>query len=96
MKDTCSNRGIKMGSTQMHHILGISDKRSKEISKEVTAALVETGKVDEGTQRLMETYDTESMLAGMRLQALVRITTQMHNRITEGKLKATKQNADLN
>lgn len=85
-----------MESTQMHHVLGISDKRSEEISKEVTAALVETGKVDEGTRRLMEKYDTESMLAGMRLMALIKLNTQMSNRITEGKLKATNQNAPLN
>lgn len=56
-----------MDDTEMHHILGISDKRSEEISKEVTAALVETGKIDEGTmgdrQDLIDSWYKLSSLA---------------------------------
>lgn len=85
-----------MESIQMNHVLGISDKRSEEISKEVTDALVETGKIDEGTRRLIEKYDAEAMLVGMRLIALVKLNKQVHSIVTGEKLKATKQNADLN
>lgn len=85
-----------MGFIQMHHVLGISDKRSEEISKEVAAALVSTGKVDEGTRRLMEKYDKESMLAGIRLMAVVKLNEQLHSTVTEEKLRANNQNAPLN
>ena len=64
--------------TQMHHVLNISDKRAEEISKDVITALGAAGQVDKGTKKLMQQYDAESLLAGMRLMQIIRMNGELH------------------
>ena len=57
----------------VHHILGISDKREEEIAKEVIDTLTEHKFVDVGIEKLMQKYDAEALLAGMRLMQAIRL-----------------------
>jgi len=79
----------------MHRILGISDKRSKEISKEVVDALTTTGMVDAGTTLLMEKYDPESLLVGMRLYQLMDLSRELSG-MKKLRVAARVQNAVMN
>ncbi len=60
---------------QIHHVLGISDKRSEEISKEVADTLTESGWIDDGAKKLAETYNEEALLAGMRLMQAIQMNS---------------------
>ena len=68
---------------QIHNALGISDKRSEEISKEVVCILTEAGQMDTGAKKLAGTYNAEALLAGMRLMQAI----QMNNRLKQHKEK---------
>jgi hypothetical protein len=83
---------------QMHHVLGISDERSKEIAKEILDTLTEAGMVDAGTKKLAEKYDAESILVGMRLLQAIQLNDSLEEKRSKGQafVEAFGQNADSN
>lgn len=77
----------------IHRVLGISDDRQQEISADIFDTITKAKFMDEGIKTLTEKYDPESILAGMRLGAIV----QMNN--NAGKVRRTlqsTQNAPMN
>ena len=58
---------------RIHRVLGISDTRQEEISREIYDTIMHEKLMDVGIEKLMKTYDPESILAGMRLRDIVRI-----------------------
>lgn len=67
-------------------ILGITEERQDEIGKEVTTTLSKSGTVDGGIKILMEKYDPESLMAGMKLMILIKLNNELHNRLNQHKL----------
>jgi hypothetical protein len=78
---------------RMHQILGISDEREEEIAKEVITTLTGSGRIDTGTKKLMNRYDAESMLAGMRLMQAINMNAAVY---AKQQAERIKQNAALN
>jgi len=83
---------------QIHHALGITDEREKEIGKEVFEIVTDAGRVDVAGKRLADKYDGEALLVGMRLMQAIQVNERLDQHKQEldaatagGKLRSLKQ-----
>jgi len=81
------------GNILISQVLGISDDREQEITKYVMETITKETLMDTGIQNLVARYDPESILAGMRLQALVMVNNEASK---EHKATIQRQKADQN
>lgn len=62
--------------TQMHQILGISEDRENELTKEIMRVLSEHETIQDGIKDLAKAYDAETIFVGVKLFQILTLNAE--------------------